>query len=617
MTSMASARRVGRHHDPALGRILLDPAERALPRWQVVAALLAVALAVAAVWVTLRADFLAHREWLAVQKADFVLGPAITGLYWLRRRPESRFGPMLLAFAFVGAVYILQSSSDPWLFSIGLMWENLVGLATYVLILAFPTGRLDGVAAKVILAAAVVAVVAPAMLILLLLPEVGAGGSISGCLSACPHNELALASDPRLASDLFTAFRYSAVAVALAVTVLLVWRFATGTPPRRRALAIGTPVALLFLAFQIAFQVLGITGVTSGAGYGIVIWGIVAARAALWYGFLFALIAAELFAGRALRRMVMGSLRRPPQDELEAMLRDPLGDPRLELRFADPRTGAFGGGARAGGSAPPPGREVTLVESEGAPAVAIVHDAQLNDDPELLRAAGAVALLASENAELDSAWSDAVKELQRSRRRIVRTADDERRKFERDLHDGVQQQLISMRIRAGLAGDRTPPDDPARQVLEQLGDALEATLDDVRQIGHGLYPPVLTELGLAGAIERVRSHSPAAVTFSAGGIGRYPSDVESAVYYCCREAIQNAVKHGGPDVHVSVALHQDDGTLRAEVTDDGPGFDPGHSAGTGLQNMQDRLGALGGRLRVDSETGRGTTVTALVPAHTD
>jgi peptidoglycan/LPS O-acetylase OafA/YrhL len=111
--------------------------------WEAAIAGAAVLAAVATVWVTASADFLAHPGWLAVQKADLILGPVLIGLYWRRRRPASRFGPILLAVGFVGAVYALHSSSNPWLYSAGLVWENVVGLAAYVLILTFPTGRLD------------------------------------------------------------------------------------------------------------------------------------------------------------------------------------------------------------------------------------------------------------------------------------------------------------------------------------------------------------------------------------------------------------------------------------------------------------------------------------------
>src|SRR3954470_10939522 len=121
----------------------INSAARGTPMWQVAVLLGAVAASVAALWVTLSADFLTYPGWLAVQKADFILGPVLAGLYWYRRRPRSRFGPMLIGFGFLGALYVFQSSSNSWLFSIGLLAEIAIGIATRVLILAFPTGRLD------------------------------------------------------------------------------------------------------------------------------------------------------------------------------------------------------------------------------------------------------------------------------------------------------------------------------------------------------------------------------------------------------------------------------------------------------------------------------------------
>ena len=166
---------------------------------------------------------------------------------------------MLIAWAFVGVLYILQSSSDSWLFTTGLFWEKVFGLSTYVLILAFPTGRLDRLS-KIVLAVGVVTVLVSSTAIQLLLPQLGAGGSISSCRSLCPRNELAITSDPALAADLFEVFRYLVLALALTVAVLVIHRFVTGTPPRRRALAVGTPVALLFLLCEILYQLLGIVG---------------------------------------------------------------------------------------------------------------------------------------------------------------------------------------------------------------------------------------------------------------------------------------------------------------------------------------------------------------------
>src|SRR5215203_4493819 len=180
-------------------------AARGTPLWQVAVLLGAIAASAAALWVTLSADFLTYPGWLAIQKADFILGPILVGLYWYRRRPQSRFGPMLIGFGFIGALYILQSASNPWLFSVGLLTETAIGLATRVLILAFPTGRLDR-PAKVILVISILFSSLPAVLSQLLSPQTGAGASISGCLQTCPANELALTSNPELAADLLDAF---------------------------------------------------------------------------------------------------------------------------------------------------------------------------------------------------------------------------------------------------------------------------------------------------------------------------------------------------------------------------------------------------------------------------
>jgi hypothetical protein len=273
--------------------------------WQVAVLLGAITASAAAVWVTLSADFLTYPGWLAAQKADFILGPVVAGLYWYRRRPQSRFGPMLIGFGFIGALYVLQSASNSWLFSIGLLAETVLGLATRVLILAFPTGRLDR-PATVILVISILVSPFPAVLNQLLSPQTGAGASISGCRQACPNNEFATTSNPELAADLLDAFRFGVILASSLTAALLIWRFAKGTPPQRRALAIGTPIALLFLAFQITYQLLGALHAPQSDFSEFVKWGIVAARAALWYGFLAALIAAELFAARAMTQLVVG-----------------------------------------------------------------------------------------------------------------------------------------------------------------------------------------------------------------------------------------------------------------------------------------------------------------------
>jgi signal transduction histidine kinase len=587
--------------------------------WQLLVGAAAVLAAIAAVWVTLEAEFLKYPGWLAVQKADFILGPVFVGLYWVHRRPQSRFGPMLIAFGFVGGLYVLQSSGNSWLFGIGLVWENVIYLATLLLILTFPTGRLEGWAAKLILFVAIVAAAVPATLIELVLPQVGAGASISGCKALCPQNALAVTSQPSLALDLADIYRPAAIVVALATTGLLVWRLLTGTPPQRRALAIGTPIALLFLVLQIVYLLLTYAPTTFTTLHEVVRWTFVGARALIWYGFLAALIAAQLFAARAMQRLVRQSLRRPSRGELEALLRDPLGDPALSLVFLDPRTepeathDAFAWEMDDGGAA----RAVTVVDRGGTPSVALVHDPQLNDDPELLQAAGAVALLAAENAELDAGWAEALQELRQSRARIVRAGDEERRKLERNLHDGVQQRLATIRIELGTVGNLLAHDSALRQRVDRMSQSIEDALDEVREVSHGLYPPVLSDWGIVAALQRIHVPGGATLEIRATGIGRHPAELESAVYYCCLEAIQNATKHGGPAVRISIALREDAGELIFEVTDDGPGFDASTAGdGMGLQNMRDRLGALDGRLAIMNSPDRGgTRVSGSIPLH--
>src|SRR4051812_7705537 len=587
--------------------------------WQVGIGVAGVVAGVAAVWVTLPAEFLRYPAWLSAQKADFVIGPVLTGLYWMRRRPRSWFGPLLIAWGFVGALYILQSSSESWPFSIGLFWEKVFGLATYVLILAFPTGRFDR-PSRLVLTLGVVSVLGLATAIQLVQPQVGAGGSISSCRSLCPRNELAITSDPALALDLFKVFSYAVLALALATAALVVHRFITGTPPRRRALAIGTPVALLFLLCEMLFQLSNIVGADDTELYRVVIWVFVAARAAVWYGFLFALIAAELFAARATERLVEQSLDHPSNQELEGMLREPLGDPQLRLQFPDrhARRDVAPPAIEAG-----PGREVTVVERDGTAAVAIVHDAQLNDDPELLNAAAAVALLVAENADFEARWKDALgdlerslQDLERSRARLVRAADEERRKVERNLHDGVQQQLIAIRIGLDLTVDQATVDHATRDRLTRIAGDVDSALDEIRAVAHGLHPPLLSDAGLVAALQGIRRRTPAELSLQADGVGRYSPEIESSVYYCCLEAIQNATKHAGPDLHISVTLRQDGDQLGFDVEDDGEGFVPDQASGSGLQNMQDRLGALGGRLAVRTAPGQGTRVSGRVPRAT-
>jgi signal transduction histidine kinase len=220
-----------------------------------------------------------------------------------------------------------------------------------------------------------------------------------------------------------------------------------------------------------------------------------------------------------------------------------------------------------------------------------------------------------ERDALRGANAELVAELRASRDRVVAAADESRRRVERDLHDGAQQSLVLLNLKLGLA-ERTAGEDPEAvgALLREARADLDRALEELRDLAHGIYPQVLTTDGLAAALADAADGVAIAVDTALDGAGRYPPRVEAAVYFCCQEALQNAAKHAGQDAKVEIRLKAREGVLRFEVADDGAGFDPTPEAGSaGLQNMADRIGALGGELTVESNPGAGTRVNGSVP----
>jgi signal transduction histidine kinase len=207
-----------------------------------------------------------------------------------------------------------------------------------------------------------------------------------------------------------------------------------------------------------------------------------------------------------------------------------------------------------------------------------------------------------------------LQELQRSRERLVAAQDEERRRIERNLHDGAQQQLVALTVKARLAeqlAERDPRQGAA--LAREIHRDAQLALDDLRDLARGIYPPLLADQGLPAALEAQARRSPLPVSVDAAGSSRYPQAVESAVYFCCLEALNNVAKYSEAS-HATVRILQQNGELRFEVEDDGRGFDTGSlTYGTGLQGMADRLDALGGRFEVTSDRGSGTTVSGTVP----
>jgi signal transduction histidine kinase len=196
--------------------------------------------------------------------------------------------------------------------------------------------------------------------------------------------------------------------------------------------------------------------------------------------------------------------------------------------------------------------------------------------------------------------------------RIVEAFDQQRQMLERDLHDGVQQRLVAVRIRLELAVELASGDALLDEILDEIGAGVDAAIEELRDVAHGIYPHLLSDHGVLAALQQVARAAGSAVSVR-GRVGRYPAQLESAIYYCCREAIQNASKHGGRGTQIVVSLREDAHTIYFEVADDGPGFDvSARSGGKGLQHMRDRIAAVGGELSIGSSAG-GTVVAGSIP----
>jgi signal transduction histidine kinase len=233
--------------------------------------------------------------------------------------------------------------------------------------------------------------------------------------------------------------------------------------------------------------------------------------------------------------------------------------------------------------------------------------------------------LALHNVRLDSALQASLEELEvrnqelaASRLRIVSAADESRRQIERNLHDGAQQHLVALAVKVGLVKQLIDADRAtADEMLDQLRGDVQDTLDELRELAHGIYPPLLRDRGLEAALKAAANRSRLPVELVVDeAVQRHEPETEAAIYFCVLEAMQNAGKHAGDDAHLTITISESDDELRFEVEDDGPGFDArGAEMGHGFVNMRDRLGALGGTLQLDTAPGQGSRIKGQVPVH--
>ena len=537
---------------------------------------------------------------------------ALGGLVWRHGRPSSPFGNLLLAEGVLVCLSGFSGSPVPVLYLIGTLSGWAVALGATWLLLAFPGSRL-GRAAWIVMGIALATFLIGELPLLLLSHGMTGLTGIGTCVEACPANA-ALAVDVPSAANVFRHLE-GVLQTTWGVGVLfyLATRFAWASHARRRLLL---PAFASAVPFVVAFAVNAVVFDLAAAPPSGTARAIFAGTRILFpLGFVAGLLFARAYAGEALAVMARKLVGRPSVAAVEQLVRRVLDDPHARLVFWLPRSAQF-------------------VDRHGTPVVldpayekltwsafglgdirvlAVVHDIVLSEDPELVAAVGAASMLALDNRRLEHDLLDSVDALRASQRRLVVAASAERRKIERDLHDGVQQKLVAIRIRLELARDFAGESNGLADRLAELAADFDDALDELRAAAHGIYPPLLADEGLDAALREVarRWHVPLNVDLEE--VGRLSEDRETAIYYCCLEALQNVAKHAGDDAVASLRLWRDPKAVRFSVSDNGVGFLSRPSAkGAGLTNMVDRIGAVGGTLAVRSAPGEGTTVLGRV-----
>jgi signal transduction histidine kinase len=583
----------------------------AAPGVQIAIAVAGFAAAVGGGLLVATSDHLVDPVEYGLQLAVMIGGTVAAALVWLRRRPASRVAPLLLAFALVTAGITLEGSTDGLLRSIGIVLEPVFFMLAYVLVFAFPDGRLTGRAERLLLAGYGVYFLLDFVPWLLFSPVLNGGAPLGGCNAACPENALMIADRPEVAAWSGTNLAWVVIALTSATLVLLVVRLEAASRPRRRTL-----LPVYVPALLVTVPVLGFHGFAAGvlhldadalskAG-----WSVTIGRLLLPFGFLLAIALANYFAGASLKRLIGRIGDSPGPAGLRELVADALDDPSVELVFRVDGGAGFvdSRGEPVASATARDGRASSPVARQGDTVAVIWHDPALSTDPELVRAVSQATLLALESRRLQG-------ELVASRARAVAAGDAERRRVERDLHDGAQQHLVALRIKAELARERATEDPEIAARLADLGEGLDDVLSELRDLAHGIYPPPLRDYGLQAALASAARRCTPPAVLVADGVGRYPVDVETAVYFCCLEGLQNVGKHAGAGAHAEVRLVADDDQLGFEVIDDGAGCDveSARRSGTGFANMSERVAALGGSLTIDSASGHGTRVRGRIP----
>ena len=535
------------------------------------------------------------------------------GLVTWARRPDNRIGPLLVAIGFAWLVLPLRYSQDSLPWTLALALPTLHQALLVHLIFAYPTGRIGSRLERMLVALVYGVSLVGALVVAMFqrdAPSLGYGG---------PANLVLVSTDVEAWRMLREWLSYAQAALAILILLAVARRLAVATGPARRRsapLLLGGLVAALL--FTTGYTILGYAStflpdifVQNWRGFGR--WVVVGAYALVPFAFSLGLLRQRL-AYSAVADLVAGLGRSPSAEALQDGLVRALRDPSLvlapwsegERRYVDLQ------GTPVELPADGSGRAVTVLEQDGRPVGALIYDAALLDDPGLIDAATAAAKLALENERLRDELRAQLGEVEASRTRIVEASTAERQRLERNLHDGAQQQLVRLSLLLQLARTRLEDgrnDLPA--LLGEAGDLTKDTLAEIRALAQGLHPAILTEEGLAGALEWLAESAPLPVRILEAPEERLPESVEVAAYFVVSEALANVAKYAQAR-STTVQARRRDGRLVVDVVDDGVGG-ADLSGGSGLRGLSDRVAALGGRLVVESPRGGGTRVHAEVP----
>ena len=558
-------------------------------------------------WAVANSPILVNRSGDAIWRSSFVAVYVAVGAYMWWRRPESRLGPIVAGVGFIYAGVSLNASGAPLAYTLGMVvWVAMVLYVMYMY-LCVPRGWLESLFDRRFMLAFVLGTAVVWGLILAVSPTLPVGSDFTNCGTNCPHNALQIVSgSARLSTALLTASDIVLTLGTIGVAMLVFSKARSSTHLRRRAL---TPLAVVVVATVVEFVVsLFVPSAFPGTRDALrIINGVLAL--AVPVAIVAGQVRGDLFAAVSLGRIVLGAGGKGLTPRaVETMIGDAVGDSTLTLGLWAPERNRYVDTAGAPLELPRDSRAhgVTELTRDDQRVAVLLHDPTLDTDSDVVEGLAATSLMLLENTRL-------VDELRTSHLRIVETADRERRRLERDLHDGAQQRLMAVQIKLRMAQERIEDERVVAQLETIAAEAAEA-VDELRTLAHGIYPPVLRSGGLVKALRSLAMRAPIAISVTDEGIGRCSPAVDAAIYFCSAEAVQNAIKHAGSNVHVGVTLGRERDQVDFAITDDGVGID--HSArgdGDGLIGMRDRVGAVGGELEIVSSPGQGTTVRGTIP----